>query len=370
MPRLPLPPGGHRACRGDARARCSRAASGSGSAPARRSTSTSSAASGRRSAIRSAMMFEAIEIINKLFTGKVVKHQGEHFTLESAKLYTRPERAGADLRRHGRADQRQEDRQVRRRHDHGRRGGREDQDALGQVRRGLPASPARTAALPKLLQIHVSWAPTDEEAVENAVTEWPNGGMPFPKQDIKQPRGLRGDGEAGPAGELQEPRAHHARPRRARRPTSSTTWTWASTRSTSTTSGATRPSSSRSSAGGPAEPPPRSAGCGRDRRRLTRHPRTARGGPGWTSRSASRASEPGRPTTCCLGGDGRRWAVLSLAPAIGCRARPRGADDPCLAAGVDPPDPADGEPGGRARPRDDPARAPGGHDPRRCPAAG
>ena len=42
--------------------------------------------------VRSAMMFEAIEIINKLFTGKVVRHKGEHFTLESAKLYTLPER--------------------------------------------------------------------------------------------------------------------------------------------------------------------------------------------------------------------------------------------------------------------------------------
>ena len=26
-----------------------------------------------------------------------------------------------------------------------------------------------------------------ELAVENAMTEWPNGGMPFPKQDIKNP---------------------------------------------------------------------------------------------------------------------------------------------------------------------------------------
>ncbi len=37
------------------------------------------------------MLFESIEIINKLFTGNVVKHKGEYFTLESAKLYTRPE---------------------------------------------------------------------------------------------------------------------------------------------------------------------------------------------------------------------------------------------------------------------------------------
>jgi len=43
------------------------------------------------------------------------------------------------------------------------------------------------AGMPKLLQIHVSWAPTEAEATENAVREWPNGGMPFPKQDIRNP---------------------------------------------------------------------------------------------------------------------------------------------------------------------------------------
>jgi alkanesulfonate monooxygenase SsuD/methylene tetrahydromethanopterin reductase-like flavin-dependent oxidoreductase (luciferase family) len=41
--------------------------------------------------------------------------------------------------------------------------------------------------MPHLLQLHVSWARTDEEATTNAVVEWPNGGMPFPKQDIRNP---------------------------------------------------------------------------------------------------------------------------------------------------------------------------------------
>jgi alkanesulfonate monooxygenase SsuD/methylene tetrahydromethanopterin reductase-like flavin-dependent oxidoreductase (luciferase family) len=41
--------------------------------------------------------------------------------------------------------------------------------------------------MPKLLQIHVSWARTDQEAIDNAVNEWPNGGMPFPKQDVRNP---------------------------------------------------------------------------------------------------------------------------------------------------------------------------------------
>jgi hypothetical protein len=41
--------------------------------------------------------------------------------------------------------------------------------------------------MPKLLQLHLSWAETQEEATQNAMTEWPNGGMPFPKQDIRSP---------------------------------------------------------------------------------------------------------------------------------------------------------------------------------------
>jgi alkanesulfonate monooxygenase SsuD/methylene tetrahydromethanopterin reductase-like flavin-dependent oxidoreductase (luciferase family) len=41
--------------------------------------------------------------------------------------------------------------------------------------------------MPKLLQLHLSWAPTDEEALANAVSEWPNGGMKFSKQDVRSP---------------------------------------------------------------------------------------------------------------------------------------------------------------------------------------
>ena len=33
----------------------------------------------------------------------------------------------------------------------------------------------------------LSWADTYEQALQNALTEWPNGGMPFPKADIRSP---------------------------------------------------------------------------------------------------------------------------------------------------------------------------------------
>lgn len=41
--------------------------------------------------------------------------------------------------------------------------------------------------MPRILQLHVSWATTDEQATENAVKEWPNGGMNFAKADIRDP---------------------------------------------------------------------------------------------------------------------------------------------------------------------------------------
>jgi coenzyme F420-dependent glucose-6-phosphate dehydrogenase len=136
--------------------------------------------------VRSAMMFEAIELIKKLFTGAVVKHHGPHFTLESAKLYTRPEvpvpiyvaTAGpVNAKKTGRLADGMitvgaADEKISMLWEKCDEGCREAGKPIGT---------------PKFLQIHISWAPTDEEAVANAMTEWPNGGMPFAKQDIRNP---------------------------------------------------------------------------------------------------------------------------------------------------------------------------------------
>ena len=137
--------------------------------------------------VRSAMLFEAIEVIKKLFSGDVVKHDGEYFTLESAKLYTRPETpvpiyvatAGPyNARRTGR-------------HADGMiTVGAADEkihmlwDKFGE---GALKAGRDPHSMPKLLQIHVSWAETHAVAEANAIKEWPNGGMPFPKQDIRHP---------------------------------------------------------------------------------------------------------------------------------------------------------------------------------------
>jgi coenzyme F420-dependent glucose-6-phosphate dehydrogenase len=139
--------------------------------------------------IRSAMMFESIEIINKLFTGKVVKHKGEHFTLESARLYTIPtddQRVPVYVATAGPINAKKTGKfadgiiTV---------GAADEKIAMlwGKYEEGAKEAGKDVTSSPKLLQIHVSWARTDEEAVQNAMVEWPNGGMPFPKQDIKNP---------------------------------------------------------------------------------------------------------------------------------------------------------------------------------------
>jgi coenzyme F420-dependent glucose-6-phosphate dehydrogenase len=140
---------------------------------------------------RSLRMFEAIELIKKLFdaslAGRDVKHSGRFFTMETARLWTMPSAAppilvatagpinakktgtfadgiitvGAPLEKIG---------------------GLFDRFAEGAREAGKDPD-----TMPKVLQVHLSWAATDEEALANAITEWPNGGMKFPKADIRSP---------------------------------------------------------------------------------------------------------------------------------------------------------------------------------------
>ncbi len=136
---------------------------------------------------RVSRLFEAVEVIKKLFTGKDVKHDGQFFKLHKMRLWTMPDTpppiyiAAA---------------------------GPVTSKRTGALADGIitPAAPlskiegilakfgegARSAGkdpdtMPKLLQMHLSWAPTDEEAMANAMEQWPNGGMKFPKQDIRSP---------------------------------------------------------------------------------------------------------------------------------------------------------------------------------------
>ena len=136
-------------------------------------------------------MFEAIQIIKLLFSSgieqKDVKFAGQFFKLESTRLWTMPKvvppilvaTAGPVTAR------------------------RAGLYADGLITVGAPLSKIEmlfgkfddsvresgrnTSDLPKVLQLHLSWAPTYEQALANAMTEWPNGGMKFPKSDIRYP---------------------------------------------------------------------------------------------------------------------------------------------------------------------------------------
>ncbi len=140
---------------------------------------------------RSRRMFEAIEIINNLYVasaaGKDIKHQGEFFTMETTRIWTMPEQAPPILvATAGPINAK-----------------KTGKYADGIITVGAPlekisglfdrfAQGAREVGkdpdvMPKVLQVHLSWAPTDEEAMTNAMTEWPNGGMKFAKGDIRSP---------------------------------------------------------------------------------------------------------------------------------------------------------------------------------------
>ena len=134
-------------------------------------------------------MFEAIEIIKRLFGSpdKDVKHEGKYFKLESTRLWTMPDipppiyiaTAGPVTAK------------------------KTGQYAEGLITVGAPESKLEMIRakceegcrddgknpddFKYILQLHLSWAPTDEEAMTNAMVEWPNGGMKFPKQDIRSP---------------------------------------------------------------------------------------------------------------------------------------------------------------------------------------
>jgi G6PDH family F420-dependent oxidoreductase len=132
-------------------------------------------------------MWEAIEIIQKLFSGKDVKHSGQYFTLETSRLWTMPDApppiyiatsGPITAKRTGKTC----DGIIT-------PGATVDKISglLAKFEEGAREAGKDPATMPKILQLHLSWAPTDEEALRNAMTEWPNGGMKFPKQDIRSP---------------------------------------------------------------------------------------------------------------------------------------------------------------------------------------
>jgi coenzyme F420-dependent glucose-6-phosphate dehydrogenase len=134
-------------------------------------------------------MFEAVEVINKLFSasiaGRDVKHSGQYFTLESTRLWTMPETAPEILvATSGPVTAKRAGRTVD--------GIIVDGAPIDKIASLLSrfddgVREAGRKAGTKVLRLHLSWAPTHEVAMTNAITEWPNGGMRFPRSDIRSP---------------------------------------------------------------------------------------------------------------------------------------------------------------------------------------
>jgi G6PDH family F420-dependent oxidoreductase len=136
---------------------------------------------------RVSRLFEAVELISKLFSGKDVKHNGKYFQMHKTRLWTLSSppppiyiaAAGPVTSK--------------------RTGALADgiitpaaslskiAGILEKFGEGARSAGKDPDTMPKLLQMHLSWAPTDEEAMANAMDQWPNGGMKFPKQDIRSP---------------------------------------------------------------------------------------------------------------------------------------------------------------------------------------
>jgi coenzyme F420-dependent glucose-6-phosphate dehydrogenase len=136
-------------------------------------------------------MFEAIDVIKKLFTasalGRDTKHTGPYFKLESTRLWTMPETSPQILvATAGPVAAKRAGRTVE--------GLIIDGAPLDKIEglfarfdegaREIGKDPTHGT---KVLRLHLSWATTAEEAMSNALTEWPNGGMRFPRSDIRSP---------------------------------------------------------------------------------------------------------------------------------------------------------------------------------------
>jgi len=137
--------------------------------------------------VRLERLSESIEIIQQLFTGKVVKYRSAHFNVESAKIYTRPDNpppiyiatsGPIQAKRTGKTVDGlivvgAPDEKIR--------------GLIGKFEEGAREAGKDPSTMPKIIQIKVSFASTLEEATAAAIKEWPNGGMAFPKGDIRTP---------------------------------------------------------------------------------------------------------------------------------------------------------------------------------------
>lgn len=136
-------------------------------------------------------MFEAVEAIRRLFaaslSGRDSRYGGSYVTLETARLWTVPAAAPRVLvatggpvtaRRAGRvADGLLA---VGVRADQGRR-------LLQRLDEGAESAGRDPAGLLRIAHVNVSWAPDQQQAVQQALTRFPIGAMRFARGDLRSP---------------------------------------------------------------------------------------------------------------------------------------------------------------------------------------
>src|SRR5215203_6015062 len=131
--------------------------------------------------VRLERLAESIEVIQQLFTGKVTKYRGKHITVESAKIYTLPDApppiyvatsGPINAQRTGKTT----DGIIL-------VGAADDKIKvlIERFEKGAREAGKDPSTMPKIMQYKVSLAATEEDAVAQAIKEWPNGGMAFPK---------------------------------------------------------------------------------------------------------------------------------------------------------------------------------------------
>jgi G6PDH family F420-dependent oxidoreductase len=127
--------------------------------------------------LRLAMLTEAMELIRELWTGRQVTHRGEHFTVENAQIYTRPDgEIPIIVSAFG-----PEALQVAAEHGDGWMSTGPDGDLLGDYRAAGGRGPACGA-------LKVCWGEDESSARKLAHELWPTSGVPGQlHQDLPTP---------------------------------------------------------------------------------------------------------------------------------------------------------------------------------------
>ena len=121
-----------------------------------------------RTDVRLEMLEEAVEVIRRLWTGEVVSHEGKHYDVDTARIYTLPETPPAIyMSAFG-----PKALEVAGRIADGFITTKPDAESVATFRE------AKGAVAPTQAGFKVAWGPTRDEAIDAAYALWPNAGVP------------------------------------------------------------------------------------------------------------------------------------------------------------------------------------------------